>query len=332
MKEKLIFIIKKYFIPYFVLLTIFMLVSYVVIHVRMISIETNFMPDIVGKYFINVYNDLKKYNLNIYIKKVYIPEKPEGIILEQSILPGEIIKPKDRLVLKVNGYEPILTMPDVTNITLNNAIKNLSSLSYEDEIYSLNVSKILYVYNPQIEENMVLYQFPSPNTKVKINEKVILIVSTKKELPIEIKELKDMNIGIVSQYLVLQNKTYFIKEVVYTNKRDLHGIVKEILPSDYIYELSVYFNKNKKYTFYSDFEQDKIKFSREEECSVYLSSNKSSNLEDIIISQKLWFSKPKIFSEKKMPFIFYRSGENYLYLICNNKIIEIKHFKPDYLL
>jgi Uncharacterized protein conserved in bacteria len=123
--EKLKEIFKKHFIPYFIFFTIFVVFAYIILVLRLFSVETNIMPDITGKYFINVYNDLKKYNLNIEIRKIYIEEKPEGVILQQSILPGETIRPKNRLVLIVNSYEPFLTMPKVINLSLENAKGNI---------------------------------------------------------------------------------------------------------------------------------------------------------------------------------------------------------------
>ncbi|GIW23629.1 MAG: hypothetical protein KatS3mg068_2636 [Candidatus Sericytochromatia bacterium] len=180
MKEKMKQIIKQHFLPYFIFLTLFLLISYLILILRMFNIEHYYMPDLTGKYFINVYNDLKKYNLNIEVRRIFIEEKPEGLILQQSILPGEFIKPKDRLVLIVNSYEPILTMPKLTNLLLDNAEEILSSIPYEGNIYNIPITKILYIKKDDVPENTVLYQFPAPETKIKLNERVILIVSTQK--------------------------------------------------------------------------------------------------------------------------------------------------------
>jgi beta-lactam-binding protein with PASTA domain len=328
--EKLKEIFKKHFIPYFIFFSIFVVFAYIILVLRLFSVETNIMPDITGKYFINVYNDLKKYNLNIEIRKIYIEEKPEGVILQQSILPGETIRPKNRLVLIVNSYEPFLTMPKVINLSLENAKQTLSSVPYEDKVYELPISKILYVYNPNIPENTVLFQFPAPNTKIKLNEKVILILSTSQSTNFEINEIKEMDIGTVSQYFIQSGIPYIITQIVPTKDNRLHGKVKEITYNNKTYELSVYYNKNKKYHFYSDFELENIRYSRKDYCSLHLSKEELDSIEEIKLSTKIWFSEPEIFRDKSFSLVFYRSGNMYLYLLCNDKIVMKKFYEADF--
>jgi hypothetical protein len=330
MKEKFVYLFKKYFLPYFIFITFFLVISYVIVMLRMFSVETNLMPELTGKYFINVYNDLKKYNLNIEIRRIYIREKPEGIILQQSILPGETIKPKDRLVLLLNSYEPFLTMPDVTNSLLENAKEKLLSIPYENDIYRLEISKILYVYKNNVPENTVLYQYPAAGTKIKINEKIILIVSTLESVSFDTKILDQLDIGTASQYFMYNGKPYIITELIYTDKEDLNAKIRQIKFFNKTYEVSVYFNKNKKYRFYSDFELDNISFLRKEYCSIHLSNQNLESIEDIKSSKKIWFSEPEIFADKKFPLVFYRAGKTYLYLICNDRIISKRFYEPDF--
>ncbi|MCS7204904.1 MAG: PASTA domain-containing protein [Leptospiraceae bacterium] len=330
MKEILKNFIKQYLVLYLVLFLLFFVVVYLILFFKMFSIESYIMPSLVGKYYIDVHNEVSKYQLNVELRKVYIQEKPEGIILQQNIMPGENIKPKDKLVLVVNSYEALLTMPHVEELTLNNAMEVLSTIPYDEDVYQLEVAKILYVYTEDKSDNIVLYQYPAPGTKVKINTKVFLIVSSKEQTEtVPLEELKKLDLGIVSQYLVLKQIPYLVKEIITPKTSKENGRIHEIRVVNDIYEVEVYYRK-KKHSFFSDYELVSFRFPREETCDLYHSPQSLENIEDIERTRKIWFSRPNIFRERKLDLLFYRSGNSHLYLICNEKIVWKKVKKPDY--
>lgn len=332
MKETRKTFMKEYVRFYLILLLLFFSVSYLVLRLKLFEVDTYTMPDLVGKYYIDIHNELSKYKLNVEIRKLNIKEKPEGIIIQQNIMPGELVKPKDKLVLVVNAYEPFLPMPRVEELSLNNAIEVLSTIPYDGEIYRLEVSKIFYVYNKNLPDNIVLFQFPAPETRIKPGTRVILIVSRNDTSLLQehsLSELEGMDLAIVAQYLVFTGKPYFIKEVLSTKKRDEDGKVKYISYSGNVAYLSVFYQEKKK-TFFSDYEKMKIKFKREESCKIYTSSRHLDEVEDITGERLLWFSSPNVFPEKEMEFIMHRSGDMYLYLLCNDKLIWKKKRIPDY--
>ncbi len=322
------FLIKNYVLPFLFLSTLFMFIAYIVVALRVSDAKNYIMPDITGKYFINIYNEISKYNLNIKLKRVYIPEKPSGIILQQSILPGEFIKPKDKLTLIINNYKPLLTMPRLVDLSLKNAREILSSISYDDETFSLEIKKILYVYRTDRTPDTVLYQYPTENTKVSLDEKVILIVSTNQPVTITIEELISLDVGSLSYYLANNQKTYLIKEILDTNHINEHGTINNIKFINNIYEISLK-NYKKNYRFFSDFEFITLNPEKEETCEVYVSNSETNEIEKILEFDKIWFSKPHQF-ENEINLMINTKGETFVYLLCNNKIKKVKSFKPDF--
>lgn len=328
MIKKIKIYFKENFLNLIVLVTLFLFISYLILILRIKNYETHLMPELTGKNLLQIYNQIQKFDLRIELRKIYIPEKPNGMIVEQSILPGEIIKPKDKLVLIVNDYEPILKMPKLIGLSLENAQKILDSLPYENKIYKIPIAKIIYVYKKEISPNTVINQFPAENTKISLTEKIILIVSSESSDSIE--NLKDLEIGPVSQYFIHQNQMYTITEIIKTNDNNLNGKIKEIKKSNQIYEVSVYYNSSKKYSFFSDYELDKFKIKRDQKCEIYTSNKDLENVEDIKQEQKIWFSLENSLSERNIQLVFYRTGTMYVYLLCNDKIVDKEKYRPDF--
>ncbi|MFN3603820.1 MAG: PASTA domain-containing protein [Leptonema sp. (in: bacteria)] len=330
MIEKIKIFLKENFSNFVVLITLFFFISYLVVVLRIQKNETYIMPEVTGKNILQVYNLIQKYDLRLELQKIYIAEKPNGIIIQQNILPGEVIKPKDKLVLIINDYEPVLVMPKLVGLTIENAKKILEAIPYEDKIYSLNITRIIYIHKKDIPPNVVLNQFPAENTKVPLNEKIILIVSSDHSESIE--NLKDLEIGPLSNYFMHQNQMYFISETIPTKDNALNGKVKEIKKNknDFYYEISVYYNKSKKYSFYSDYERGNFKIKLNQKCEVYASNKETEDIKEIKKEQKIWFSTENVFPDRKIEILFYRTGLMYIYLLCNDKLIDKEKYSPDY--
>jgi len=179
------------------------------------------IPSLVNKYFIDVYNELSK-NVKIQIKKVDIPDKPRGLILNQSIASGKFVyKGKSKITLTVNQGVYQLKVPNLIGQTLTFARGTLKNIPVDNNYFTLELGTITYMGDDENEQDskdnkknkksknkqnqIILQQWPPPNTYVSMDHKINLLVSgypvEKKNEFSSLPNLMGMNLNFARMFL-----------------------------------------------------------------------------------------------------------------------------------
>jgi beta-lactam-binding protein with PASTA domain len=180
------------------------------------------VPNLVNKFFIDVYNELSK-NIKINIKKVNIPDKPRGVILSQSIASGKFVdKGKSNITLTINHGVYQLKVPGLTGQTLTFARSTVKNIPVDKNYYSLELGTITYMGDDGSEKTeneskkslkkdtgdkkqIILKQWPPGGTYVNLDQKINLLVSgypkEKKNKFSTIPKLIGMNLNFAREFL-----------------------------------------------------------------------------------------------------------------------------------
>jgi len=97
---------------------------------------------------------------------------PQGVVIDQSIAPGQIINKGTAVNLTVSSSREVIEVqvPNVINITLRTAREIITK-------NGLKVGTVSFVPNKEYLPNTVLFQFPSAGTMALFGDSVSLVIS-----------------------------------------------------------------------------------------------------------------------------------------------------------
>lgn len=142
-----------------------------------LGIEPTEMSDFVGEMYEDVEADIEALEFaNVEIEEVYTDEDNAGEILEQSILPGAMIYPRDEtLTLVISEGIEMIEVESFVGYSESQAIEEIEALGLEAEV-------IQRFYSNSVESGLVLMQNPEDG-ELEIGELVQLTISAGPEPP-----------------------------------------------------------------------------------------------------------------------------------------------------
>ena len=157
------------------MLSLFFISGFIVIKSSISDKKEFNLPQLVGKLYLDAHNSLGSFN--IVIKKAHFLEYPFGYILSQNPPAGAKVKEGSEVTLVVNQSDTILKTPDLRGISIDLVEKNLA-IPIDNREYKLRKGTVTYVVSDK-SEGEVLAQFPPPNTPVRPEYPIALLVSAK---------------------------------------------------------------------------------------------------------------------------------------------------------
>jgi hypothetical protein len=235
-----------YFIFIGIALTIFFFSSFVIVLFRTKSSEKIKMPNLVGKNYIRVHNELERLRFKVKLETERNPGKNDGMIINQSIPAGKLVESGSRLYLTINeGYDRI-EIPDLKGQTLKRTKSILEKVLSGDTYVSLEIGGITYT-SPQNNESpdTIIEQFPPAGTITNAGEKIYLLVTSSQKLDQSV-HLENQPIGLLTTYFHRNKYSFKIDEIISPEYLSLNGLVKKGEWKDGTFHLSVYFKKTLK--------------------------------------------------------------------------------------
>lgn len=329
-KKEWIRLAVRYAILFFLAGTLFLVMALTVFSLRNESAGTWTMPNVSGSYFTDVHNELSRMNLRIEIDKEYFPDRPQGIILTQSVLPGETVHSRDKVVLTVNAYRAILDVPDFKGAPFATASSTLQRVTKDDQVYALQTGVVSFVYDETLPDGTVIDQFPPGGARVAPGASVDFLVASRKDevkkafqdrqsLPVE--QLKGARIDAVSGYLMRTGLDYRIVKIEDTQDEAQNGVVSEVVRKDNHVELTVKHRKPSE-RFLEGYERLTKNIGPAQNCEAALIDPK--NQED----RHVFWKSPGLTEELNL--VFFRMGERRLEVQCGGDVVFKKKFTPDY--
>ena len=334
-------------------LSIFFGSSIIIFKLRNFSPEPVVMDDLVGKLYTDVHNELSRLQLRVSITVRSYPDLTPGLVLDQSVAPGDLVSPRDKLEVVVNQAEPLLVMPGLVGNTLPEAETTISRLPYKEKVYKLEIGVVSRIASEQAK-NTVLAQFPPAEQKISVRDKVFLLVSSGPEKPVkggqkkkdqdknsavELEHLQGQEITMVQEYFQLRGLEYRVTEVKAPQTVSQSGLVYQVKSAGADkYELGVYF-KESSTRFRSGYEQLEVELRAGAECVARLQTvNKplvgSEESENSEAASEADPGKPVFLSRKpvageKVKLIFFRPGPGRINVTCGEENIKDESYEAD---
>ena len=307
---------------------VFLLFTNFIFIIRTVQLKSNIMPNLLGKKYIDIHNDLTKLKLRIQLQKKSYVNLPEGIVLAQNLAPQSQITEKTRLILTINQPAPFLNMPSLANNSLRAVKQILESIPYEDENYPLKLAHISYIKSDKHPSSIVLAQFPPPETKILPQSPVYLLVNARNlQEKLSKKKFENQNIALASKWLNENNIAYRITLFQKTLDKNKEGqiIQAKWYASKKRWHFSVYaYEKPELYQ--NAFENIEVTFPElSSTCNAlqYQPNNK-------VTAPHVFFHSTSHEPKEKVKLIFYRQEEQVVEVQCEErkKTIYRKTFTP----
>lgn len=127
------------------------------------------VPNIIGYDYLYVISQLEAMGLNVNIKRVPSTDSLPGKVLRISPEAGTKVKEGDLISIYIATTEQMILLPDVTQLSVDKAVSILQSLNI---LYDISNIEAQY----DIQKNLVMSQYPDPDTYISIGEKVLLLI------------------------------------------------------------------------------------------------------------------------------------------------------------
>ncbi len=341
MKRKLFYLV----IQLGVCLSLFLTAGVCIFYLRGNETKSFVVPNFINKNFINVYNEIQRLDLRVKLTHREYQELPSGLIISQSIPPGQIAKPRAYLRLVVNQPKPFLEMPDLYRANIKSAVSSLQRLPANGKVYSLTLLPIRKIRTNQFPHNTIIAQFPPAESLIGVNENVYLLAAIHDKTKYEQKNDQKIslqkkylsrdklflwlgqNISIISHYFHLKKIDYRIRRLIPLRKGKKVGQIKRIARTKRkTYLLDVYYQiPEKKYP--SDYEHIKIRLDEKGPCII-----KSSPIytdKDQEESNSFVFATQKHTIDEEIDILFYRQNSVRVTAKCGGESIYSKSFHPE---
>ncbi len=331
--ERIIFFenLGKMFFFSMVSAAIFISLAVLIFVIRSREPERISMPDIVGKYYVDVYNDLARTRLQLHISKLRFQDRPPGVILYQSIPAGAIAHPGDTLDLTINQPEPMVRMPDLMSTSVSTAESVIKRINYDDEVYSLKIGAITRIHVEGIPPETVLAQFPASGDMISPLDRVYLLVSTRSrqlnngsEEDAQ-KSLNGQHISILNEYYIRRGIDYRIKKLEDAPERWQSGSIASVAAGkDGVQNVTVFYTKPLA-RYRQGLELIDMELDEDGECQVVV-QEQGYDGSDV---KRIVFSSKKHALDETVRVLYYRRGDSYVTGSCGEESVYSKKIKPD---
>ncbi|MCL1911173.1 MAG: PASTA domain-containing protein [Leptospirales bacterium] len=217
--------ISKIALIMFLLFSLFLFISTIMIIIRTKPAKSVKMPDLVGQRFSDVSNGLIRDGLKPEIRFRETFNVENGVVLKQYPESGAVIPEGNAVKLTVsrNGY--MFEVPDLAGKSLPVAKNSLRNLHYHGRNFNIATGVVSYVPSEKIPENTVIAQSPKPGERISPDYRINLLVSAGTEA--DERRMPDvMNQSIDLAYdLLAAKKVNVTQEIVETWDKSLNGFV-----------------------------------------------------------------------------------------------------------
>lgn len=326
---------------YFVVsLALFFGAAVLIFILRGSTAQLNEMPDVTGKYYVDVHEDLTtRMQLRVRLEKRTFSDRPSGLVLYQSVAPGALIEPQEKVQLIVNQPDPLLTMPDLRRQSLLNAEAALERVTGEERVYRLKLAAVSEVERSDVPSGTVLEQFPPPGRSVTPGEPVYLLIARESAGPVSEESVDSwvgQNITILSSYLNRRGVEYRLGELSAPPSPDANGVVHAVhAPKSEAgpYLLDVYYVQPEQ-RYGHGYEAVEVELSDAGDCRAERSTPGLEDQDFVALDpgdeSHLIFRSARAGDDENVRLIFYRSGINRVRVACGDDVVYDRTFRPDY--
>ena len=304
-------------------LAVFFMGAFIVVLLRTKNPSRIIMPDLIGKNYVEVHNELMRLRMKVKIENKRFPDKNDGEILYQSIAPGKSVEVGSKMYLTVNTGIDRVKVPDLRGAALANAKSILEKLLSGETYVHLQIGGITYIKpEPGQSPDTVIDQIPEPGKDITTREKVYLLV-TEDKVSADVNPIswKDQPLHLISEDLNQRGLLWKVKEIIPSKFRHENGLVDSAIKmSDGVFEIKV-----KYYPVPQRLESgyEKISYKLEE------SQKYKVTMEDIYGEEKkqILLQKDTPYKEnEELNLVFYRTGDVLVSILRENGDRE-KSFK-----
>ena len=319
------------------------------------EIQSFVMPKLVEKNFIDIYDELSILELRVKVSRREYNDLPTGLILSQSIAPGNLAQAHDSLRLVVNQPRPLLRMPNLLQSSLDNATAVLERLPANGRVYSLKLAPIGRLRSKQHPHNTIIAQFPPADDRVGPETRVYLLVALRHELskparPPHVNPVKEaknqdtsrlvdpekqgirswvgQNITVAAQYFRIKKIDYRIRHLRPPPEVGQMGQIYKIhkAGNKNSYLLDVYYQLAEN-RFSSGYELIEIELDEDGACSV---KQIPIEQEDPSLTQEqIIFASQKHKEDEKVDILFYRQGAVRIEARCGGEMVYDEEIYPE---
>lgn len=308
----------------FIALSLYVIVSAIILVVLTKPEKEVKIPDVVGKRYADVHNSLIRKGLKPQLKFYDVHDIDNDIILRQYPEPGEIVSENSTIRLLVSRSNLTIDMPSVVGMELPFALNKLKNLHLYDKTISLRIGVISYIPSEKTADNVVIDQSPKSGEKIVLDRKVNLLVSSGSATQSVMPKVVGQSVDLCFP-LIMSKKVFVSFTVMPTNDIAQSGIIAQVNPQEgqpltegQTVTIQVYYFEMKDKPYYA-YERLKYTIPSDEDeglYEVYVSDNKSKRL---CYSQNL---KPG----NTIDCVFHRTGNARVYIMCNKKQVKVLSF------
>jgi len=286
------------------------------------------VPYVVGKQFVEVYNSLVRQGLKPEIRFLDVYDLENGVVLNQYPEGGVIVSEGDLIKLMVSRSSLFIDVPNLVGVELPFAINKLKNLHMHKRAISIGAGIISYIPSEKNADNIVIDQNPKPGERITPDRKVNLLVSAGKI------DADDTMVDVVSQSidlcfdLFLAKGLVIVEEIVPVPDRAKSGIVLSQSPSkganvkqgDAV-RLRIGYYPLREHP-YRAYEKIHYVIPAEEKSGLYEATVDDDS------SRRLRFSR-QMNGGGRMEFIFHRTGNAKVSILCDKRVIDIIKIEVD---
>ena len=170
-------IIAKIAAVFFVGFSIYLFVSTFMLVMLTKSTREVKVPDVVGKRFVGVYNQLGRIGIRPEISFKDVFDYDDGIILRQYPESGKIVNVDSKLTLIVSRSKILIEVPVLLGIDFPMAVNKIKNLHAQGRSIALTTGIVSYVSSVKSPDGVVLDQYPRPGERVTPDTKINMLVS-----------------------------------------------------------------------------------------------------------------------------------------------------------
>ena len=221
----------KIILVMFLLFSLFLFVSTIMIIIRTKPAKSVKMPDIVGQRFSDISNGLIRDGLKPDVRFHETFNVESGVVLKQHPESGTIIPEGNTVKLTVSRSGYLLELPNLVGKSLPVAKNSLRNLHYRGRNFTIVTGVISYVPSEKVPESIIIAQSPKSGERIAPDCRVNLLISAG-----DVKDERDMpdvvNQSIDIAYdLLAAKKLNVTQEIVETWDKSLNGLVTEQSPA-----------------------------------------------------------------------------------------------------
>ena len=219
--------VSKIILIMFLLFSLFLFVSTIIIIIRTKPAKSVKVPNLVGQRFSDISNSLIRDGLKPQVRLRETFNVESGIVLKQYPESGAVIPEGNSVKLTVsrNGY--MLEVPDFVGKSLPVPKNSLRSIHYHGRNFTVVTGVVSYVPSEKTPENIIIAQSPKSGERISPDCRINLLVSAgnvedERLMP----DVLNQSIDIAYDLLAAK-KVNVTQEIVETWDKSMNGLVVE---------------------------------------------------------------------------------------------------------